>query len=249
MTQNNSNSNTNSLATQSSVALVEAYYWRTGKVPETDDDIFREFMELSDIDSVLTNAKAVAYLVEQGVPLVNKLGLTVKMMRWIEVLCAVDNLPLGMKMKSAKVTPSEHSRYMRNQLFCRVLRDETSKILPNNQVHIHNALTREANKGNIQAIRLLMEITGEYTPRSTSEVGTKHEVKNLMNGVLEILQSHVDVKTLEQVAEDFEYLLVNGRPPAPSFKPSAINAPASISATSLMGEDDLIELEDELGRV
>lgn len=236
-----------SIKVEPSVALIEAYYWRTGKVPETDDDIFREFTELSDIDSVFENKKAVAYLVEQGVPLVNKLGLTVKMMRWIETLCATDNLPLGMKMKAAKVTPKEHARYMRNPLFCRVLRDETQKILPNNQVNIHNSLASQANKGNVQAIRLLLELTGEYTPRSTSEVGSKHEVKNLMSGVLEILQQHVDLHTLERVAEDFEYLLLNGRPPVQHFKPNAINAPASLSATSsgkdLLGEEDIFDIE------
>lgn len=219
------------------VALIEAYYWRKGKLPETDDDIFKEFLEESDIEETLANKKAVAYLIEQGVPVVTPFGLQPKMMRWIQALCTVDGIPLSMKQKSAGVTSSEHAKFMRNPLFCRVLRDETQKILPQHQVAVHNSLAKEASRGNVQAIKLYMEVTGE----TTQAVGGKAEVNQLMSGILEILQTHVAPNVLNQVAEDFEYLLVHGRPPAlKRFKP------VEQAVLELKTGMELLEPEDDL---
>jgi hypothetical protein len=116
-----------------------------------------------------------------------------------------------MKAKDSGVTMTQHNAWLKNPLFQSALTSRLERILPDERNRVHTALAREASGGNVSAIKLYMQITGEYTEGGG---GTeKSEAAGLMQGILEILETHVDRAVLSALANDFDYLLVHGRPP------------------------------------
>jgi hypothetical protein len=105
---------------------------------------------------------------------------------------------------------TQHNAWLKNPLFQSALTSRLEKILPDERNRVHSALAREASSGNVSAIKLYMQMTGEYSEGTNSD---KSETAGLMQGILEILESHVDRAVLGRLANDFDYLLVHGVPP------------------------------------
>ncbi len=191
-----------------SIALVEAFYWRKERLPESNEEVEREFMQHCDLESVLTNHKAVAYLREQGVPVGTEAAITPKQLRWIKkLLDSNDHNPWVLKLRNEQITQAQHDAWMQNPLFKALLRERADKLLETEKAQILSALNKRAQGGDIRAVRLALELTGDLN------VGggvPKHEVAGIMRGILEILQMHVDRATLIEIQDDFEYLLTHG---------------------------------------
>jgi Helix-turn-helix of insertion element transposase len=198
--------------TQSTIALIETYYWKYKRLPSSDEDLFREYMVETSIADVLSEAKYLKYLGAHGVPVDGTPTLSPKQVRWIDTICAAgDTRPLTIKAKEAGVALATHNAWLKNPLFQGALTSRLESILPDERSRVHQALAREASGGNISAIKLYMQMTGEYTEEATGK--SKAETAGLMQGILEILETHVDRGTLLALADDFDYLLVHGTPP------------------------------------
>lgn len=198
--------------TRSTIALIETYYWKYKRLPTSDDELFKEYLVETNITEVLSEAKYLKYLSEQGLPVDGTPTLTPKQVRWIDLVCAGgDQRPLVVKAKEAGVSLSQHNAWLKNPLFQGALTSRLESILPDERVRVHSALAREASGGSVAAIKLYMQMTGEY---SEASVGGKTETASLMQGILEILETHVDRATLLALTDDFDYLLVHGTPPA-----------------------------------
>jgi hypothetical protein len=59
-------------------------------------------------------------------------------------------------------------------------------------------------------MKLYLMMTGELQTEGNSN---KPETAALMQGILEILESYVPARILTMLADDFDYLLVHGKPP------------------------------------
>ena len=195
---------------KSTTALIETFWWKYNRIP-TDDELLREYAASTDVEAVLANKDIVRYLITNGVPVDGTIIITPKQVRWIDTLCASnDSRTFAMKLKEANVTMSQHNTWMKNPIFQSALNSRLERILPDERVRVHSALAREASAGNVPAVKLYLQLTGELTEGQTSE---KAETAKLMQGILEILETHVDRGTLLALADDFDHLLVHGLPP------------------------------------
>ena len=195
---------------KTTTALIETFWWKYSRIP-TDDELMREYAASTDVDATLSNKDIVRYLITNGVPVDGSIAITPKQVRWIDTLCqANDSRPFAMKMKEFGITPSQHNTWMKNPIFQSALQSRMERILPDERVRVHSALAREASAGNVPAVKLYLQLTGELTEGQASE---KAETAKLMQGILEILETHVDRATLLALADDFDHLLVHGLPP------------------------------------
>jgi hypothetical protein len=189
------------------VALIELYFWRKGEMP-TQEDLDAEFLEGSNIELTLSDPRAVTYLLERGVPVQGTASITPKQLRWIRaILDPNDFRPWTIKLRGAAVTQAEHEGWMRQRLFTTALREEANKLLEVEKSQIISALNKRAQTGDVRAIRLALELTGDLN------VGggvPKQDVAQMMRGILEILQMHVPREILLNLQDDFEYLLTHG---------------------------------------
>jgi len=196
--------------TKQTVALIETYYWKYKRIA-TDSELEREYLVDTCVTEVLADKQLVAYLAKQGVPVDGSIALSPKQVRWIDTLCAAgDSRPLVVKLKDFKLTLAQHNAWLKNPVFQSALTSRLESILPDERVRVHQALAREASGGNVAAIKLYLNLTGELTEGETSG---KSEMAGLMQGILEILESHVPSHILIDVANDFDYLLVHGKVP------------------------------------
>ena len=201
---------------KSTVALIETYYWKFRRLPASDEELFREYLVETCIADVLAESKYVRYLSGHGVPVDGSPTLSPKAVRWIDTLCSAgDTRPLSQKAKDSNVTMSQHNAWLNNPLFQSALTSRLERILPDERNRVHSALAREASSGNVPAIKLYMQMTGEFSEGQSTE---KSEAAGLMQGILEILETHVPRNVLSSLANDFDFLLVHGRPPEPKRK-------------------------------
>jgi len=195
---------------KSTVSLLETYYWKYRRIA-TDEDLYREYLVETNVSDVLSETKYVRYLSTHGVPVDGTVTLSPKAVRWIDFLCSSDTRSIGVKAKEAGVTMAQHNTWLKNPLFQSALQTRLEAILPDERNRVHSALAREASGGNVSAIKLYLQVTGEY---SEGGGGTeKSEAAGLMQGILELLEAHIPRNVLSALANDFDYLLVHGRPP------------------------------------
>lgn len=196
---------------KSTVALIETYYWKYRRLPKSDEELYGEYLVETCLEQVLSEGKYCRYLAAHGVPVDGTPSLSPKAVRWIDTLCSAgDTRPLATKAKSSNVTMAQHNAWLKNPLFQTALTSRLESILPDERNRVHTALAREASGGNVSAIKLYLQVTGEFSEGTSTD---KSEAASLMQGILEILEAHVDRNVLSAVANDFDYLLVNGRPP------------------------------------
>lgn len=195
----------------STVALIETYYWKYKRLPKDDEDLLREYGVETSLVEVFSESRYLRYLASQGIPVDGTPTLHPKQVRWIDLLCrAGDTRAITLKAKEANVSMAQHNAWLKNPLFQGALTSRLESILPDERSRVHTALAREASGGNVSAIKLYLQVTGEFSEQAAAPKG---EVATLMQGVLEILETHVDRRTLSALADDFDYLLVHGVPP------------------------------------
>lgn len=220
----------------STVALIETYYWKFHRLP-SDEDLFKEYFVETDIASVLSEPRYLRYLAKHGVPVDGTPTLNPKQVRWIDLLCAAgDTRSITVKAKEAGISLAAHNNWLKNPLFQSALTSRLEQILPDERSRVHSALAREASGGNVSAIKLYMQVTGEYTEGTSSD---KSEVASLMQGILEILEAHVDRNVLSALADDFDFLLVNGRPPSRTRRATVVPSNPALLELELKEHDEL----------
>lgn len=222
---------------KTTIALIETYYWKYRRIG-TDEELYREYVVETCVPEVLSESKYVRYLSSHGVPVDGTVTLSPKAVRWIDTLCSAgDTRPLAVKAKASNVTIAQHNAWLKNPLFQTALTSRLEQILPDERNRVHTALAREASGGNVSAIKLYLQVTGEYAEGSGNT--DKSEAAGLMQGILEILETHVPRNVLSALANDFDYLLVNGRPPEHrKLAPVRAVVPNNVLELKLSGEDD-----------
>jgi hypothetical protein len=193
--------------TKQTVALIETYYWKYKRIPN-DQELEREYLVDTNVTEVLSTKELLTYLVNNGVPVDGSPTLSPRQVRWIDLLCAAgDPRPIGVKQKDFGITGATHNKWLKNPLFVTALQSRIESILPDERARVHQALARESVGGNVPAMKLYLQMTGELNEGIDN---SKADVASLMQGILEILETHVTPGILHALAEDFDYLLVNG---------------------------------------
>jgi hypothetical protein len=107
------------------------------------------------------------------------------------------------KLKAAGVTTQKWQAWQANPIFSRYLKSRAENLLEQvGVVEAHTALLKQTSKGNVQAIKLMYEVTGRHRD------STSLNVEYFLQRVLEIIQTHVrEPGTLNNIADDFKTLL------------------------------------------
>jgi hypothetical protein len=111
----------------------------------------------------------------------------------------VDRRSEGKRLSDLGISTTEWSTWMLDETFVRYYEGRVEKMLANSVSAAHLGLMRGVNNGNVQAIKLLYEITNRYNPAQEDQVN----VRVLLNRVIEVIQKHVkDPEILTNMARE-----------------------------------------------
>ena len=197
------------------LAFYELYYWRHNKVP-TPVDLKLEFRYTVSDESYskfLAKPENFLHLMNRGVPLPQEVvpRLKPKQLELIRVLLDPANKPtLSQKLKQCEVSSLQYQNWLNEPLFAAILYEETNKATHQARTAVFKALTNEASAGNVPAMKLYLEMSGEYTPKQQL-VGSEQEFKQLTLKLIEVLKRHVDEQTLLVITSELEEVLFGER--------------------------------------
>lgn len=213
---------------QEFVACYESYYWRYGRIPHSSQQLNAEFgtkFPDAQYDEVLSRESLIKYFDDRAIPnpKAPRPILTTRQLDLLRVICdPTDYRTLAMKLKQIKVSQAELASWMRDATFARLMRDETTRQFADNRTYVLNGLLREASKGNVAAVKLWAEMTGEYVPGTSTHVHVSVETKEVVQKLLEVLQRFVDSDTLELLTSEMEKVLfpqLPDRATTPTWRP------------------------------
>lgn len=132
-------------------------------------------------------------------------ALTAEQVTAISVICNInDKRSRAQKFKELGITQAKWSNWMRSAKFKKFFEEVSQKFLEDNLDIAHHGLLHAAGKGNVDAIKLYMDMTG----RSTKETQELQNMKRVLAQVVESIQYHIqDPDTVEKIAEDFDAIL------------------------------------------
>jgi hypothetical protein len=193
------------------LAFYELYYWRHNKVPGPTELALEFACKVSDEEYVklLSKPENFLQLIQHEVPLPNQITprLRPKQLELIRTLLdPSDKRTLQIKLKVCEVSSAQYQNWLNDPLFSSILYEETSKSTNASRHQVLSALSAEAAHGNVPAIKLYLEMSGEYTPRQQN-VGSESEFKTMTLKLLEVLKRHVDEQTLMKIRAELEEVL------------------------------------------
>ena len=222
---------------QEFAACYEAFFWTNGYIPHKVSDLnfhFKTNFTEEHWQKCLSDDSLRKYFRNRSVPLPDEIKpvLHPKQLKFLTLLFdPTDNRPLALKLKDSKTTSSEYSAWMRDEDFVSLLRSEADKRFSQGRTSVLQALQREASKpgANVQAIKLYLTITGDYTEsqQAGTTININQDIRQLTQKLLEILQRHVPPETLALVHGEMEQLLF------PEVKTSKAAAPLTRTPLSL----------------
>ncbi len=231
---------------QEFVACYESYFWRYNRIPLTAKEINAEFgttFTETQYNNVLSLESLIKYFNDRAIPnpKAPRPVLTPIQLDLLRVITdPTDFRTLGQKLKSINVSQAQLSSWMRDATFARLMREETTRQFQDNRTYVLNGLLKEASKGNVAAIKLWAEMTGEYVPGQATTVHVTVETKEIVQKLLEVLQRHVDPDTLELITGEMEKVLfpsLPDRPTVPAWRPPQSDSRELIAANSTPSDE------------
>lgn len=191
------------LSTVALVALIE-HEWNlrsTVPSPEWIAQFFNTTVE--EVTSALNDANTQKRLAARGIPTSSTNFLTAEQIAAANLMLDyTDTRSQSAKLKAAGINSQTWNGWLADPIFNRYIRSRAESLL--DQVGVaeaHTALLKQTARGNVQAIKLLYEVTGRHRD------STSLNVEFFINRVVEIIQTHVkDPDTLQRIAGDFQQL-------------------------------------------
>jgi hypothetical protein len=223
-------SSTLSTRHQELTALYELQYVRTGELPKAQDlQQFPGFENLTqvELDRFLNHKPVAEYLVnERDIPLNHAPVLTAKQLDWINAITdPTDQRPLFKKRQELGLKMSEIRAWNNNPFYAKILYERSNKQFGNNRHAVLRSLQLEAMSGNMSAIKLYLEMTGDVAFHQSganvtlNTTNTTVEARGLLNAVLEILQRHLEPELLMIIVNELEEATTGKPSVRPSISP------------------------------
>jgi hypothetical protein len=198
-------------------AFIELLYLRNGVVPTAQD--LREQIPECDVSDetykrFVKDPKIKAYLIkERALPLDAHARLTQKQLDWIKVVTDPSDMrPVNKKLSELKISRAEVTSWQANKFYQQVMYEQTNRTFGSSRYAVLRSLQVEAVAGNISAMKMYLEMTGDY--RATSEVNVHVETRTVLNGMVDVLQRYLDPETLLKIVEELEAVAIPGLPGA-----------------------------------
>lgn len=167
-----------------------------------------------DLEVALSNSVFLAALDNRGIKLPQAdSNLTNEQLAGIALMSNFrDTRSPTAKLRSIGVSWTKWQGWMRDKHFKEYLQDLCAVNFNDSMDVAQRGLLASVEKGNVDAVKFFLEVTGRYTPQST-EVAN---LKLVLARILEVIQIHVkDPNVLRSIAGDFETVLAGGVPTQP----------------------------------
>ena len=129
--------------------------------------------------------------------------LTEKMQQALLVLTDhTDGLTLKQKLAKAGITNVQYRAFMNNATFAKAVTQAAEQMVSNSNEALLQ-LGRRVGEGNLQAIKLQMEISGRHNPNAENQMSQRE----LMVGIMDILFRNIkDTETMDRIASEMKLL-------------------------------------------
>lgn len=125
------------------------------------------------------------------------------------VLDYADKRSHNTKLRSLGITPAKWNGWLKNEVFKNYLHSLSSRGL-DDALHVaHTGLIHATERGDTNAIKYYMELTGRFSGDS----GESQNFKVMLQRMVETIQRHVkDPDTIRLIANDFKVIVEGGIP-------------------------------------
>jgi len=186
------------------LAYIEHDYTSYGTVPKPEDCAHILRCTVESVQKTLATASFRKRLENRGIPSGPADFLTQEQVACVNVLLDFsDPRTQNQKLRALGITSQQFMGWSANKQFSAYYRRRSENLLDEVGVATgHTALLKQTEKGNVQAIKLMYEITG----RTTSSENLN--VEYFLQRVIEVIQIHVkQPEILGAIAQDFAKLL------------------------------------------
>lgn len=115
----------------------------------------------------------------------------------IAIMATPDGRPFEQKLKSAGVAPSRWRAWLKQKYFKETWEAAGGNMLKDHEIDMVVALTGQALRGDVGAIKYAFEVSGKHNPARQTNV----DATIVISQILEIVQEEVkDVATLQRIA-------------------------------------------------
>jgi hypothetical protein len=196
------------------IGYIEERWHATGKFPRAE--VLKERFDI-DVKELLAEKETFRLaLVNRGIKYPNydlidlQLdGLTNEQVAAIITMVNFDDKrPRATKLKEMGISVVKWNGWMKERAFVDYLQDLSSRHFQDALDKAHEGLMRSVERGDTNAIKLYMELTGRHTPGGVGSGATAENVKIILQRVVEVIQRHVkDPETLRAIGIDFEKVM------------------------------------------
>lgn len=191
------------LSTIALVAIIE-HEWNLHSYiprPEWLAQFFK--CDVADVTAALARPETKERLKRRGITTEREAFLTAEQIAAANLMLDyTDQRSQSAKLKAAGINSQTWQGWLADPVFNNYVRSRAENLL--DQVGVaeaHSAMLKQVTRGNIQAIKLLYEVTGRHRD------STSLNVEYFINRVVEIIQTHVkEPAVLEGIAADFKVL-------------------------------------------
>lgn len=121
----------------------------------------------------------------------------------------VDRRSEGKRLQDLGITTAEWETWKLDETFMAYFMGRVEKMLENSVSDAHIGLIRGVKNGNVQAIKLLYEITNRYNPANEDQVN----VRLLLGKLVEVIQKHVkDPIVMANMAKELTQVMLEASP-------------------------------------
>lgn len=181
-----------------------------GKIPTVEYICNYKHMNREHVEKALRNPQNIADLIEAGiipddftswedVLAQREPGLTTKQVNAVRSYFSIleEKKSLGAALAEVDVSVTEWNGWMRDPIFAGYVRDVGSTLYGDRQPTMDMALIREAESGDVPALRLAMEVTGRIKQdKNGVDAGV------LLAHVMQIIGRHVDRSTQADIGAE-----------------------------------------------
>jgi hypothetical protein len=197
------------------VNWIEEWWLRKHEFPPVG--ALKNFLPDFDLEEALKNEVFLASLDNRGIKLPradqSEHSLTNEQLAAIALMSNFrDPRSPSAKLRSIGVTWTKWHGWMRDKHFKEYLQDLCAVNFNDSMDVAQRGILSSVEKGNIDAVKFYLEVTGRYTPQSQELAN----VKLVLSKLLETIQIHVkDPNVLRSIASDFERVIQGGDPTQP----------------------------------
>lgn len=193
---------------------VEQYWNKYQKFPRIGVCNERWSEELGNIIQVLSTPVVIRALTNRGIKVPSEQGmpdeLTDEQVAAVSlILDYSDKRSHNTKLRSLGITPAKWQGWLKNEVFKDYLHTLSANGL-SDALHVaHTGLIHATERGDTNAIKYYMELTGRFS----SESASTQNFKIMISRIIEAVQRHVkDPDVIRLIAADFKVIVEGGTP-------------------------------------